>query len=208
MNSRVSSSKSCRSGPQERACGKKRKCPASVARKEPSSRSFGDARPPQNKLVDGMAQDSPTTLLLASGLAVVCGDAASSSCSNLRTRLARSALSGEATFSDGVSVYGEGSSSVIVDCGGERGRTTGVRLAYWQAAAETPRRRHEPQGAASRGQRILRNLHGSQEMGSLRERVADMMWVGRWGESANSRIQRRCRSRLGNFVLQDGDEMR
>jgi hypothetical protein len=53
----------------------------------------------------------------------------SNNCSNFRTRLARSAFSEEGMSSERVSVKGEGS-SWTVDCGGERGRITGVRLAY------------------------------------------------------------------------------
>ena len=100
-----------------------------MVRNEPSSRSGGDAWPLEEMFLDGLARGSLTVLLLASGGALVCGDTASSSCSNLRTRVARSVLSGEATSTDGVSVYGEGN-SWVVDGGGERGRTTGVRLAY------------------------------------------------------------------------------
>lgn len=106
--------------------------------------------------------------MLASTAEFVGGDVASNICSNLRLRLVRSAFSDEA--SERISVYDEGSFR-DVDSGGERGGITGARLAYWQAAAKTPRRLHEPQGAASRGQRILRNLHGSHEMGSLRARL-------------------------------------
>jgi hypothetical protein len=98
----------------------------------------------------------------------------SSNCSNFRTRLARSPLFEEGTSNERVSVYGE-SGSWAVGCEGECGRFTGVRLAYRHAAADTPRRRHEPQGVASRGQRILRTLQGSQEMGNLRLRAVDIL---------------------------------
>jgi hypothetical protein len=114
------SSRSCKSGLQVRACGKKRRWPASVARKEPRSRSVVDAPALEDMFHDEFAHESSTSCLLTSSLELPGGDTVSSSCSNFRTRLARSSLFEEETSNERVSVYGEGG-SWTVGRGGECG---------------------------------------------------------------------------------------
>jgi hypothetical protein len=100
-----------------------------VARKEPRSRSVGDAPALEDMFHDEFAHESSTSCRLTPSLELLDGDTVSSNCSNFRTRLARSPLFKEGTSNERVSVYGEGG-SWAVGCGGGCGRCTGVRLAY------------------------------------------------------------------------------